>query len=316
MTATIRPAKPGDEADILRLITALADYEREPDAVEATAETLRAHLFAEVPRVFAHVAEQDGRIVGIAVWFLNFSTWTGRHGIYLEDLYVDPAARAAGWPAVWSLRWPSRPGPGATPAWTGPSSTGTSRPRPSTAGWAPATTSRGNRGGSTARRSPPWTAERSPEAASPPTGAAREHLAGPDSHPGEPPMPPAIDAIDPSDLPAPSAAFTHGTSVRGAERLVFVSGQPPWAVDAPVPEGFEAQCRLAWRNVERVLTSVGLSLGHLAKVTVYLSDRRDRDANSRIRAEVLGDHRPAITIIITGIYSEEWLLEIEGIAVA
>jgi GNAT superfamily N-acetyltransferase len=96
MTATIRPARPGDESDIVRLIQALADYEREPDAVEATAEALRAHLFAEVPRVFAHVAEQDGRIVGIAVWFLTFSTWTGRHGIYLEDLFVDPAARGGG----------------------------------------------------------------------------------------------------------------------------------------------------------------------------------------------------------------------------
>jgi len=96
VTATIRPARPGDEVDILRLIQALADYEREPDAVEATAEGLRGHLFADDPRVFAHVAEQDGRIVGMAVWFLNFSTWTGRHGIYLEDLFVDPAVRGGG----------------------------------------------------------------------------------------------------------------------------------------------------------------------------------------------------------------------------
>jgi GNAT superfamily N-acetyltransferase len=96
MTTTIRPARPGDEADILRLIRALADFEREPDAVEATAEGLHAHLFADVPRVFAHVAEQDGRIVGIAVWFLNFSTWTGRHGIYIEDLFVDPTVRGGG----------------------------------------------------------------------------------------------------------------------------------------------------------------------------------------------------------------------------
>ena len=95
--ATIRPARPGDEEDILRLIQALADYEREPDAVEATADGLRAHLFGPEPRVFAHVAEADGAtVVGIAVWFLNFSTWTGRHGIYLEDLFVDPAARGAG----------------------------------------------------------------------------------------------------------------------------------------------------------------------------------------------------------------------------
>jgi GNAT superfamily N-acetyltransferase len=96
MTATIRPARPGDEDDILRLIRELADYEREPDAVEATAEELGTHLFADDPRVFAHVAEQDDRIVGIAVWFLNFSTWTGRHGIYLEDLFVDPTARSGG----------------------------------------------------------------------------------------------------------------------------------------------------------------------------------------------------------------------------
>lgn len=129
-------------------------------------------------------------------------------------------------------------------------------------------------------------------------------------------MAPTIDPIDPSDLPEPTAAYTHGTMVTGAERLVLVSGQPPWAVDAPVPDDFEAQCRLAWHNVEKVLTEAGLTLSNLAKVTVYLSDRRYREASSRIRAEVLGGHRPAITIIITGIYSEEWLLEIEGIAVA
>jgi ribosomal protein S18 acetylase RimI-like enzyme len=96
MTVTIRPARPGDEAEILRLIRALAEFEREPDAVAATAEGLHASLFADVPRVFAHLAESDGRIVGIGVWFLSFSTWTGRHGIYVEDLYVDPSARDSG----------------------------------------------------------------------------------------------------------------------------------------------------------------------------------------------------------------------------
>ena len=96
MTLIIRPAHPGDEGDILRLIRALADYEREPDAVEATEEGLAAHFFGPDPKVFAHVAEQDGHVVGIAVWFFNFSTWTGRHGLYLEDLFVDPAARGRG----------------------------------------------------------------------------------------------------------------------------------------------------------------------------------------------------------------------------
>jgi GNAT superfamily N-acetyltransferase len=96
MTCTIRPARPGDEADLLRLIRELADYEREPDAVEATADTLRDHLFGEAPKVFAHVASVGGRIVGVAVWFVSFSTWTGRHGIYLEDLFVEPGSRGTG----------------------------------------------------------------------------------------------------------------------------------------------------------------------------------------------------------------------------
>ena len=96
MTVQIRAAKPGDEVDILRLVRALADYEREPDAVKATAPSLHASLFGDNPRVFAHVAERDGQVIGIAVWFLNFSTWTGRHGIYLEDLFVDPAVRNQG----------------------------------------------------------------------------------------------------------------------------------------------------------------------------------------------------------------------------
>ena len=96
MTTTIRRARPGDEHDIVRLIRDLAVYEREPDAVKATPEGLATLLFGDNPRVFAHVAEQDGGVVGIAVWFFNFSTWTGRHGIYLEDLFVDPAVRGGG----------------------------------------------------------------------------------------------------------------------------------------------------------------------------------------------------------------------------
>jgi enamine deaminase RidA (YjgF/YER057c/UK114 family) len=129
-------------------------------------------------------------------------------------------------------------------------------------------------------------------------------------------MPLALDPLDPADLPESGPAYTHGTVVSGARRLVFVSGQPPWAVGAPVPESFDAQCRLAWRNVARVLVEAGLSLRNLAKVTVYLSDRRYREANSRIRAEVLDGHRPAVTVIITDIYDGEWLLEIEAIAAA
>jgi len=93
---TVRPAVAGDEGEILRMIVALATFEREPDAVKATAQSLRNLLFGDDPKVFAHIAQIDGRSVGLALWFLNFSTWTGRHGLYLEDLFVDAEARRAG----------------------------------------------------------------------------------------------------------------------------------------------------------------------------------------------------------------------------
>ncbi|WP_426326043.1 GNAT family N-acetyltransferase [Microbacterium sp. E-13] len=95
--ATLREARPGDEPGILRCIHGLAVYEREPDAVENTVEALEASLFGAEPQVFAHVVERAGEIVGIAIWFVTYSTWTGRHGIWLEDLFVDEAHRASGY---------------------------------------------------------------------------------------------------------------------------------------------------------------------------------------------------------------------------
>ncbi|MFE5411037.1 GNAT family N-acetyltransferase [Microbacterium sp. NPDC056569] len=95
--ATLREARPGDEPGILSLIRELAIYEKEPDAVENTVEALRASLFGAEPKVFAHVVERDGEIVGIAIWFVTYSTWTGRHGIWLEDLFVDESQRAFGY---------------------------------------------------------------------------------------------------------------------------------------------------------------------------------------------------------------------------
>ncbi|GAA1014330.1 hypothetical protein Aple_079860 [Acrocarpospora pleiomorpha] len=125
----------------------------------------------------------------------------------------------------------------------------------------------------------------------------------------------AIEPIDPSNLPESSPAYTHGTLVSGAHQTLYISGQPPWTTSGDIPVDFAGQCRLAWDNVKSVLASAGMTVRNLAKVTVYLSDRQYREANARIRHEVLGDHRPAITIIITGIYDETWLLEIEAIAI-
>lgn len=104
--------------------------------------------------------------------------------------------------------------------------------------------------------------------------------------------------------------------VTGATSLVFISGQVPQDNGGRVPDDFEGQCRLAWRNLLSVLEAADLTVRNLAKVTFFLSDRRYREANARIRHEVLGGHSPALTVIITGIYDETWLLEIEAVAVA
>jgi 2-iminobutanoate/2-iminopropanoate deaminase len=126
-----------------------------------------------------------------------------------------------------------------------------------------------------------------------------------------------IRPVDPSILPEPVPGYAHGSVVDKPGRIVFVSGQVPWAgEDGQVPEDFDAQCRMVWRNVLAVLAEAGMGVKNIAHVRTYLADRQYRAANSRIRAEVLGDHRPALTIIITDIYAEEWLLEIEATAMA
>jgi enamine deaminase RidA (YjgF/YER057c/UK114 family) len=127
----------------------------------------------------------------------------------------------------------------------------------------------------------------------------------------------SIQPLNPPLLPAATGNYTHGVQVDGAERLVFVSGQVPWGDDqGKIPDSFEEQCRMVWRNVLAVLAESGLGVPNLVKVTTYLSDRQYRALNSKIREEILGEHAPALTIIICDIYAEEWLLEIEAIAAA
>lgn len=83
---------------MLDLVRELADFEKEPEAAVGTVEDYQKVLFPEdgAPTAWAHVAEVDGQVVGIAIWFLTFSTWTGRNGLWLEDLYVSPAHRGRG----------------------------------------------------------------------------------------------------------------------------------------------------------------------------------------------------------------------------
>lgn len=92
----IRLAVPNDVEDIHRLIFELAVYEKAPEQMVATIEQINESLFNQHPVAFCHVAEVDGKIVGIALWFLNYSTWLGKPGIYLEDLFVQPDYRDQG----------------------------------------------------------------------------------------------------------------------------------------------------------------------------------------------------------------------------
>jgi GNAT superfamily N-acetyltransferase len=93
---TIRPARPGEAGLVLAFVRELAEYEKLTHTVVATEAVLDAVLFAEQPRVFCEFAEWNGEVVGFAVWLLDYSTFTGRHGIYLEDLFVRPAYRGKG----------------------------------------------------------------------------------------------------------------------------------------------------------------------------------------------------------------------------
>ncbi len=92
----IRRATEDDVDALVGMVHDLAEYERSTDRLELDPDGLREALFGDAPAVFAHVAEQGGEVVGMAVWFLNVSTWTGRHGIFLEDLFVRPEARGHG----------------------------------------------------------------------------------------------------------------------------------------------------------------------------------------------------------------------------
>ena len=104
--------------------------------------------------------------------------------------------------------------------------------------------------------------------------------------------------------------------VEGASRLLFVSGQIPVSGAGEVPDEFEAQARLVWRNIEQQVQAAGMTLDNLVKITFFLSDRKFAMANRRVREEVLGNRAVALTAIICDIFDPAWLLEIEALAAA
>jgi GNAT superfamily N-acetyltransferase len=93
---SVRDVRPADVPAVVKLVYELAEYERLVAECHLTEEQLHAALFGPAPALYGHVAELDGDVVGFTLWFLNFSTWRGVHGIYLEDLYVRPEHRGSG----------------------------------------------------------------------------------------------------------------------------------------------------------------------------------------------------------------------------
>ena len=125
-----------------------------------------------------------------------------------------------------------------------------------------------------------------------------------------------LTLINSPSAPQAAGGYTQAIGVKGAQRLLFISGQIPETVTGIVPADFSRQARLVWQNVIAQLEAAGMSIVNLVKVTTFLSSREFAIANREVRREVLGAHAPAMTVVITGIFDEKWLLEIEAIAAA
>jgi enamine deaminase RidA (YjgF/YER057c/UK114 family) len=123
-----------------------------------------------------------------------------------------------------------------------------------------------------------------------------------------------VTRYNPAAVYAPSSGYSMGLEMSQHRRLLFVSGQVPENPDGSVPEGFDAQCEQAWRNVIEVLAAAGLGVEHLVKITTFLTDRSQVVANRAIRRKMLAGNEPASTVMIAETVDGKWLLEIEAIA--
>ena len=111
-------------------------------------------------------------------------------------------------------------------------------------------------------------------------------------------------------------SYTQAVEVTGPSRWLYLSGQIPVAPDGSLPTDFTGQCDRVWDNIETQLAAAGMTLDNLVKVTTFLSDRRYALENREVRVRRLAGRQPALTVIVTGIFDEAWLVEIEAVAAA
>jgi enamine deaminase RidA (YjgF/YER057c/UK114 family) len=122
--------------------------------------------------------------------------------------------------------------------------------------------------------------------------------------------------IDSPNAPAAAGGYAQAIEVSNVTRTLYISGQIPVTRDGTLPETFRDQVRVAWGNLEAQLGAAGMTLQNLVNVTTYLPDRSHLMEYRTIRNEILAGHAPTMTVVIAGVFDENWMLEVEGIAVA
>ena len=118
------------------------------------------------------------------------------------------------------------------------------------------------------------------------------------------------------DAPAPAGAYTHVVEVSGVARTVYISGQVGMGADGKVPEDFATQCKNVMSNLQAQLRAAGMTFDNVVKMTTILPDLANIGDLRRIRSEAMGDRKPASTLIVAGLASPQWKVEIEVIACA
>lgn len=116
--------------------------------------------------------------------------------------------------------------------------------------------------------------------------------------------------------PPTAGGYAQAREVRDASRTLYISGQIPVTAGGGTPSSFEEQAKVAWDNIKAQLEAADMRIDNLVKVTIFLADRQYTMPNRAARAMALGDHKPALTVIIADIFDESWLLEIEAVAIA
>jgi 2-iminobutanoate/2-iminopropanoate deaminase len=121
--------------------------------------------------------------------------------------------------------------------------------------------------------------------------------------------------LESDKAPRSSGGYSQSVEVSNNDRTLYISGQIPETRDGHVPTNFEDQAKLVWKNIIHQLHAADMSLDNVVKHTTYLSKREYCTVNSKVRQEIFGDRKAALTVIIADIYDEKWLLEIEAVAV-